>query len=87
MKYTVRELIRDLEQYDEDVEVRVAFQPEWPLRAKVRNVIASEEFVGYGDEDDPERDGVENYVWIAVDQVSSSGDENPYAPHGAWVDR
>src|SRR4051812_35428280 len=33
----VREPIDVLEQYDEDAEIRVAFQPSWPLRGKVAN--------------------------------------------------
>jgi hypothetical protein len=83
---TVAELIQLLEQYDEDAEIRVAFQPSWPLRARVQNVIASDEVV---DEDDEDEDPAaadqrgENIVWIAVDQVSQY-DENPYAPKTVW---
>ena len=82
----VRELIELLEQYDEDAEVRVALQPSWPLRASVQNVICSEELRnldGEGGPLDPDADLEEAFVWIAVDQVSSSS-ENPYAPRAAW---
>jgi hypothetical protein len=88
----VREPIDVLEQYDEDAEIRVAFQPSWPLRGKVANVVSSDEI--RDDDNDPEyadpdaeRDPAdpvrEDFVWIAVDQVSSSS-ENPYAPKEVW---
>jgi hypothetical protein len=90
MKITVSDLIRNLEQYDEDAEVRVAFQPGWPLRATVCNVISSEEIAEAkryqnGEEDEPREGGdSESFVWIAVDQVGGGWGENPYAPKLAW---
>lgn len=77
---TVGELIQILEDYDEDLKVRVAFQPGWPLRARIENVVGSDE-VRTADEEDP--DPEENFLWIAVDQVSGYG-ENPYAPKELW---
>ncbi len=35
----VRELIEELEGFDEDTEVRLAFQPSWPLQYHVADVI------------------------------------------------
>lgn len=84
---TVGELKQRLGDYDEDMEIRIAFQPQWPLRGVIQDVVADTEIF------DREVEGgvpaVENtamgeeYLWIAVDQVSSSS-ENPYAPKGAW---
>jgi hypothetical protein len=83
----VRELIDVLEQYDEDAEIRVAFQPSWPLRGKVANVVSSDDNDPEYADPDAERDPAdpvrEDFVWIAVDQVSSSS-ENPYAPKEVW---
>lgn len=78
---TVGELREHLEGYEEEQEIRVAFQPSWPLRARIQHVTSGEEVHGelYDDEDAKE---IADFVWIAVDQVG--GDENPYAPKGAW---
>jgi hypothetical protein len=80
---TVGELKNILDYLDEDKEIRVAFQPSWPLRAKIQSVVDGEELSGERDdgyEDTPES---AQFVWIAVDQVSSYS-EHPYAPKEAW---
>lgn len=40
---TVGELIEHLEQYDEDMEVRLMTQPSWPLQCGVQGVVAGYE--------------------------------------------
>jgi len=79
---TVYELKQILEDFDEDKQIRVAFQPSWPLRAHIQSVGEIDR-EGMEDEEDPAQDDVEEFVWIAVEQVSSSS-ENPYAPREAW---
>lgn len=83
MNMNVRELRELLEQYDDDAEVRVAFQPHYPLRAVVQNVASSDEvYANAVDDDDSDPD--EDFVWLAVDQVSAYAAESPYAPKAAW---
>lgn len=95
MRYNLDELIEQLEdirdRYDSgEAEVRVAFQPSWPLRATISSVQhgAELEFCdsdGYIREEDPNDEAPEarQYVWIAIDQVGGSS-EHPYAPREAW---
>ncbi len=78
---TVGELIDYLGQYDEDAQVRVAYQPGYPLRAKVVSVIAQSEIYAEELADTAEEYGDE-VVWIATDSVG--GAEDPYAPTEAW---
>ena len=71
---TIKELIRELQYIEEDfgdLEVRVAYQPSWPLAGKIENVWMPEE-----DEDGNQK------VWLAVDSVGHA--ESPYAPKDAW---
>ncbi len=84
---TLDEMISELEDAREDLggdaEVRVAYQPNYPLRGTVAAVTVP-------DTDDPysegeaapgqEHDG--HMAWIAVGPVY--GDENPYGPEWAW---
>lgn len=48
----VIDLIEMLQDQDEQAEVRVAFQPSWPLRASIQNVVAGADLPrGYGEEE------------------------------------
>lgn len=47
----VYELIEMLEQYDGEQEVRLAFQPNWPLAFEIGNVVSQDEFEAEIDED------------------------------------
>lgn len=80
---TVQELIDQLECQDPELEVRIAFQPSYPLAAHVANIISSEE-IGGGEEPELE-DTIEAkpIVWLAATE-SVGYNENPYAPRGAW---
>jgi hypothetical protein len=42
---TVRDLVRLLEDFDPDAEVRLAVQPSWPLRHNVAGVCAGGDLV------------------------------------------
>lgn len=80
----VGELRDVLEDYDDDTKVRVAFQLSWPLRAYISNVVArdgGEDSLPDDRHDDREEEDV---LWIAVEQVSGSGHESPYAPKELW---
>lgn len=86
---TVGELIDMLDQYDREDKLRVVEQPHWPLRARVTNVISQAELTDEHRDEEVEDDvdgepKDKNVVWIAVDQVSGSGDESPYAPKSVW---
>jgi hypothetical protein len=76
---TVGELVEHLEEIRDrvgaDAPVRIAFQPEYPLRASVANVTAH-----VADDEGLE---VEPLVWIAA-TASVGYSENPYAPRSAW---
>ncbi len=74
------ELIDRLQQHaqaagDHDPEVRIAYQPNYPLAADVDAVTA------ISGEDEGKRP--DRTIWLAA--ASSVGyDENPYAPRQAW---
>ena len=53
-----------------DCKVRIAYQPSWPLRARVENVTAIED----------EEGGM--VIWLAANE--SVYGEDPYAPREAW---
>lgn len=77
----ISELIEQLQdklKWDGDAEVRVAYQPSYPLRAEISNVTFVEPDAD--DDDEPQ----EKILWLAVDGVYSS--ESPYAPRRAWED-
>jgi hypothetical protein len=89
---TIDELIELLEEARDEVggdaEVRLAFQPSWPLAFKVDGVALQAEINDYEREeyDDEEEDGdgqSENVVWI-VEGGHPSEPSSPYAPRGAW---
>lgn len=77
---TLSELIEQLtmiaEQHpDHDPEVRIAYQPRWPLRASVANVRSLT--------DDEDEDAKPPVVWLAASNAAP-WDESPYAPKSAW---
>ena len=65
-----------LEEHGEDVPVRLAVQPDWPLSHTVANVR-------YLNEDDCPAQAQPAAVWIAASQGHPC-DESPYAPREAW---
>jgi hypothetical protein len=70
----VYELITELEQYDENAEVRLAFQPEWPFEHSIDSVVLADPRAAY--EVVRDEDG-----WYVVEvntgeQVSGHGTEN-----------
>jgi hypothetical protein len=76
---TVGDLKEALEEFDDALPVRIAYQPSWPLAGSIQNVRE----VDRADEPGgPTRPG-DVTLWIAVDQVSTYT-ENPYAPRDAW---
>jgi hypothetical protein len=94
MRYNVDELIDQLEgikdQYGGEAEIRIAFQPSWPLRGTIASVQHGMDLEfcdedGYLRQEDPndEAPEVRQYVWIAIDQVGGHS-EHPYAPREAW---
>ena len=76
--------LRDLlEGLDDDAPVRLAIQPNWPLRLDVSDVKPADEidFDDEGDEDEPDDNA--NIVWIVASGSAPYG-ENPYAPRQLW---
>ena len=73
---TVRELIETLEQYNGDLEVRLATQPNYPLQSTICNVASLHEVQDYPEEDD----------FVDVVYITEGGQchDNPYAPRGLW---
>jgi len=74
---TIRELIELLEQYDDDREVRLATQPNYPLEYTVGGVVGTEEIADDPDEDivDADDDGP---VWVV------EGSQLGYASKALW---
>lgn len=66
------ELAESLNPEDVDPEVRIAYQPSYPLAAQLSNV----ELVG-NDETN------ENVLWLAASSTVPYS-ESPYAPRAAW---
>ena len=84
---TVEQLIEALSDYDSQQEVRIAFQPSWPLRATVAGVADLEEAAEFDALDtgvDP-RDRVRgaNRVFICANE-DAPGDDSPYASKTLW---
>ena len=80
---TVRDLIEYLEAYDDDAEVRLATQPEWPLAFQIASVMGADEISAESDYPDEEpTEAEEPIVWIAS---GSHPSDNPSAPGGAWA--
>jgi hypothetical protein len=60
---TVGDLKAELDYYADDMPLRVALQPSYPLGGYVENVVSTEDLWMDDDDDD---DSNENAVWIAV---------------------
>jgi hypothetical protein len=88
---TIGDLIQQLEEARDDLggdpEVRIAYQPNWPLRAAVAYVTippCSDPGDLYGEgEAAPGQDKDGRFCWIAASDAAP-WDENPYAPRWAW---
>lgn len=80
----VNELRDALEDLDGDLEVRIGWQPSWPLRMRVAGVVTPQDLQDIReDEYDEEPDEAESFVWL----VGSEGvdyNEHPYAPRALW---
>lgn len=78
---TVGDLIRALEDQDASAPLRVAHQPNWPLREVVGDVTTLGQ-TGYQEEHDPTDPHAareDSVVWLVL-SGHPSGDESPYAP-------
>jgi hypothetical protein len=71
---TIGDLLDALADLSEDLPVRIAFQPNYPLAATISNVRVIER---------EERRPFQKVLWIAVDQITDY-DESPYGPRDAW---
>lgn len=74
----VRELIEELEQYDDDTEVRLMSQPSWPFEYGIEGVTERDAFQG---DDDDEDDAADNSVFLLEGRQLCYGSKN------AWSDR
>ena len=74
----VNELIKALSNMPEDAEVRMAYQPNYPLQVSVGAVTDLTQ--GYEDDEDGVMDDEDKVVWIASGSATASG----YAPSLAW---
>ena len=87
---TIDELIEELESARDDLggdaEIRIAYQPGWPLRATVASVTvppSGDPDELYGEDDRTAKQDNDGHVlWIAAGNAPY--DENPYAPRWAW---
>jgi hypothetical protein len=70
---TVKQLIRQLEDFNPDSEVRLAIQPSWPFEHSIGNVVS----VGLTDEDADEDEEVPDYA--------NTGEEIVYIGEGYQV--
>lgn len=73
----------DIDPENEGIEIRVAYQQNYPLRASLKNVTVLSEGEEEGDEEAGEEpsDGKKT-VWLALGDIY--GSESPYAPSAAW---
>lgn len=79
MSMTIGELLEELqmmaEEHGDDVEVRIAYQPSYPLAADLDAVTLVKNEQGVHRKD--------KIVWLAA-STSVGYSENPYAPSQAW---
>jgi hypothetical protein len=73
MKMNVRDLIEMLQDYDEDAEVFIMEQPNWPFEYSVIGVISRSEF-----EKDEEDDKDSNDVFILEGRQLRYGNKNAW---------
>lgn len=83
----INELIAALEEQREwvggETEVRIAYQPSYPLAGSIDNVTSLPINISTRDDDEDFSDDA--FVWIAVGVVNH--DESPYAPRLAWEEQ
>lgn len=82
----VGELREALEDLDDEVVLRIATQPNWPLRFGVRSIITPGDLIEYNEREnedhlDDEDDGPQ-FVWIVTGDHPH--DESPYASKDLW---
>ena len=83
-------LMRELlENFEDDVEVRLATQPSWPLAFRVAGIVDSKDVNEFADPDEYDPDNVDEendpgaeICWI-VEGGHPNQPESPYAPR--WV--
>lgn len=73
---TVKQLIRALKDCKPEAEVHLAFQPTYPLKASIGNVVTLRDFEE--EEEDDDEEGDLDDVWLV------SGDEDGYASKKLW---
>ena len=83
---TIDMLIEALNDAREDMggatEIRIAYQPSWPLRGTIARVTVPEPESYYEGERAVGQGKDESMLWLAVG--SAPYDENPYGPRWAW---
>ncbi len=85
-RLTVADLIDALSDADPDAEIRIAYQPSWPIAASVSSVTSDAEARADDPDDEPRAGGrpEPGVIWLACGALPY--DESPYAPRGAWSD-
>jgi hypothetical protein len=82
---TLNELIEELQDAADrghgDIEVRIAYQPNYPLAARIACITTPDDLTDDEEEEEEDTDGSQ-VLWLATREVPSS--ENPYAPRAAW---
>lgn len=82
----VRELIERLDEMDQDAEVWLATQPNWPLQFELAGATSAAEIAGeqqcdeHGDYSCDDCAAGDNVVYL----VEGDHPDQPYAPRGAW---
>jgi hypothetical protein len=82
----VRDLLELLADYDEDMEVRIAHQPNWPLQEILQSVVSLNEVREdedvTEDEMDAEEDAEPDVLFLVAGGHPWNG--SPYAPKALW---
>ena len=75
---TIAELLDVLQDFaaecGPETPVRIAFQPNYPMRAEIQNVTTLDTSGEFDDK--------QPFIWIAA--TDTAWGENPYAPESAW---
>lgn len=77
---TVQELIERLEECDEDCEVRLAFQPSWPLQFTIAGVAE------YDPDEDDEDESRDDRPVVFICDSGQHPDDAAYAPRRVFDD-
>jgi hypothetical protein len=78
----VGELIERLQQFDEDAEVRLAFQPSWPLQFEIKGVASLREAERQEPEEDQTEEREDDIIYIV--EGSHPHKDSPYANRNLW---